>query len=101
MRVQKLSLPQQLEVAVGAGGAASGAHQGNGLPLLHPVPLLHQQGRAVGVIGDVAVAVVQFDQVTVGPLFSRPDYLAAGGGGDGTEADDPVEKLLKGGWQDD
>ena len=32
---------------------------------------------------------------------TRARIIAAGGGGDGTEADDPMEKLLKGGWQDD
>ncbi len=32
---------------------------------------------------------------------TRARIIAAGGGGDGIEADDPMEKLLKGGWQDD
>ena len=32
---------------------------------------------------------------------TRARIIAAGGGSDGTGADDPMEKLLKGGWQDD
>ena len=32
---------------------------------------------------------------------TRARIIAAGGGGEGAEADDPMEKLLKGGWQDD
>ena len=32
---------------------------------------------------------------------TRARIIAAGGSGDGIEADDPMEKLLKGGWQDD
>ena len=41
--VQQFPLPEDFKVAVGAGGPAGGAHQGDGLPLLHRVPLLDQQ----------------------------------------------------------
>lgn len=32
---------------------------------------------------------------------TRARIIAAGGSGDSNEVDDPMEKLLKGGWQDD
>src|SRR5690606_32893526 len=54
-----------LEVHVGAGGAAGGAGLRHLLPGADQVADPHQQPRIVGVAGHVAVAVVDLDHVAV------------------------------------
>ena len=65
-------------MAVGAGGAARRTDQGDGLPLRHPVPHRRLKLRAVGVISDAAVAVVDLDEVAVGAFFAGPDDFSPG-----------------------
>ena len=61
-----------LEMQIGAGGAAGGAHQGNGIALLHVVADGHQVLRVVGIAGHVTVAVGDFHHAAVALARSGP-----------------------------
>ena len=75
-----------LKVAVVAGGAAGGAHLGDGLALVDLVAGRNQDAGAVAVVGLLAVAVIHNDQIAVAPHAAGgpagEDHGAAIGGRD-------------------
>lgn len=79
-----LSVLDYLKVAVVAGGVAGAAHQGDDLPLIHPVPHRNQYLLAVGIPGGHPVPVVDKDAFPVGPDggIAGVDHFTIGGGKD-------------------
>ena len=87
--INALAVHTHLEVAVIAGSGAGHAHPGDGLALIHLVPGVDQQGRAVGVVGDGAVVMGDDDGLAVaatptgegdGAAVSSGDLGAIGSG---------------------
>ena len=83
-------------MAVVAGGAAGGAHLCDVLALVDGAARLYQHAGAVGVIGLVAVGVVDLHHVAVAALPAGVGDLAAVGGNDvGTAAVGDPEKGIE------
>src|SRR5690606_36952071 len=100
-RIDGLAVAQHLEVQVRAGRAARVAQPGDDLPALHGVAHRDQVRRVVRVARDVAVAVIDLDELAVAVPGAGPDDdarrdshdLAAGAAG---EVDALVERAAAG-----
>lgn len=64
-RIYRRAVDANLKVAMAAGGAPGGTGLGDGLPLIDLVARRDQQAGIVSVIGLLAVAMVDDDQVAI------------------------------------
>ena len=99
LRVQRLILPADLKVEVRTGRPAGGTHESDLLPLVHGLSFCGQELGAVGIVCGKAVAVVQNQEVPVGPFGSRPGDGTPGRGQDvrpgGIDMSSPRWKLVE------
>ena len=70
-RIYRRAVDANLKVAMAAGGAPGGTGLGDGLPLIDLVTRRDQQAGIVSVIGLLAVAMVDDDQVAITALVPR------------------------------
>jgi len=71
LRIDPVSVQEDLKVAVGAGSAAGSAQIADGLTLADHIAVAHRMAGHVSIEGHIAIAVVNDDIVAVTVIIGR------------------------------